>query len=299
MPAPAPPPTGSAPTIVTLIRRYFGTAFTFIRGFSSAENGHHGLDLSARKGTPIRAAANGIVSYAENESVDPNAPIFVRGGGNVVNLEIGGDFVQSYAHLESITVRPGQRVKIGDVIGTVGMTGGPSQYYPNIQAPTGPHLHLAVWSKNTQKFVNPEPFLRQAVDTGSLLLGGWDNLIVYPDGHVLTAADVDDIMRKLSAAKWFDGIGGKTAYDTTRRILISHIGEPWNKSLQEKLLAEIGQAATDAANNPAQAIADALTAFAGFLATLLNPANWIRILALLAGAAMAAFGAVSIMRASA
>lgn len=278
-----------------LLKGIFGSAFSYVRGYSSAPGGHHGIDISAATGTPIKAVTTGTVLYARNEGTDPNAPGYSRGGGNIVIVDIGNGYTESYAHLSAITVSAGQKIKPGEIVGKVGMTGGPSKYYPNIDSPTGPHLHFAVWNTNSKQFVDPLPYLK----SGAAMLGAWGDLVSFPDGHTLTSADVDSIMRKLTDAGYFSGIGGEQARATTQQILTANVGQVWNKALQDKLQSEFGTAADAATDNPAQAIADALGGLVAFFATILNPANWIRILALLAGAAMTAFGAVSIMRASA
>ena len=88
---------------------------------------HKGIDLGARKGTPVHAAADGVViaagPLAENQGRYGNAVIIDHGGQQSL-----------YAHLDSIAVAPGQRIAAGQVIGAVGATG----------FATGPHLHFEV-----------------------------------------------------------------------------------------------------------------------------------------------------------
>ena len=101
-------------------------------GFSSArphpihfrELPHEGVDLSARRGTPILAAANGRVTIAGRRA----------GYGLVVELDHGYGYSTLYGHAAQILVRPGQRVERGDVIAQVGSTG----------IATSPHLHYEV-----------------------------------------------------------------------------------------------------------------------------------------------------------
>jgi len=86
---------------------------------------HKGIDLGAAKGTPVLAAADGVVlsagAFAENNGRY----------GNTVVIDHGGQ--QSlYAHLDSVAVKAGQRVAAGQTIGGVGETG----------FATGPHLHF-------------------------------------------------------------------------------------------------------------------------------------------------------------
>jgi len=85
---------------------------------------HTGVDYGASTGTPIRAAADGVVVSAE-----------VFGGyGNATVIEHGGGLATLYGHQSSMAVSAGQRVSVGQVIGRVGCTG----------ACTGPHLHFEV-----------------------------------------------------------------------------------------------------------------------------------------------------------
>jgi murein DD-endopeptidase MepM/ murein hydrolase activator NlpD len=98
---------------------------------------HAGVDISAREGTPIKASADGIVSFAG----------WTKGSGYVVVLEHGCGYSTIYAHNKKNQVKVGQRVGRGEAIGFVGSTGNS----------TGPHLHYEVMQKG--KNVNPKNFL--------------------------------------------------------------------------------------------------------------------------------------------
>ncbi|HVF83392.1 MAG TPA: M23 family metallopeptidase [Sphingomicrobium sp.] len=100
---------------------------------------HAGIDLSGPVGTPIYATADGMVS---------NAGWHNGGYGNLVKLDHGRGIETRYAHLSSLTVRPGQRVKRGDLIGKMGSTG----------RSTGSHLHYEV--RIDGRAVNPIPFMK-------------------------------------------------------------------------------------------------------------------------------------------
>ena len=84
---------------------------------------HNGVDYAAPTGTPIMATADGVVTRRE----------WVGGYGNLVDIRHANGFLTRYAHLNSFdsSVRVGGRVRQGQIIGTVGMTG----------TATGPHLH--------------------------------------------------------------------------------------------------------------------------------------------------------------
>jgi murein DD-endopeptidase MepM/ murein hydrolase activator NlpD len=86
---------------------------------------HQGVDIAAASGQPVRASADGIVMRATDQG---------SGLGKAVFLAHGFGLTTRYGHLSRIEVKPGQRVKRGDVIGRVGSTG----------RSTGPHLHYEV-----------------------------------------------------------------------------------------------------------------------------------------------------------
>lgn len=98
---------------------------------------HTGVDLTAPTGTKIYAAGDGIVFKASGSG---------GGYGNIVKVNHGFGYVTFYAHMHKIYVRPGQRVKRGDVIGTVGNTG----------LSTSSHLHYEV--RINGQHVNPVNF---------------------------------------------------------------------------------------------------------------------------------------------
>ncbi len=85
---------------------------------------HQGIDIAAAYGLPVHASGDGLVLQASEQG----------GLGRAVFLFHGYGLTSRYGHLSAVTVRPGQRVKRGDVIGRVGNTG----------RSTGPHLHYEV-----------------------------------------------------------------------------------------------------------------------------------------------------------
>lgn len=100
---------------------------------------HEGLDFMAAEGTPIYAAASGIVTAAEK------TPDY----GNIVKLDHGSGVETRYAHASRILVKPGQRVEKGQVIAEIGNTG----------RSTGAHLHFEVRMNGAaldpRKFLTP------------------------------------------------------------------------------------------------------------------------------------------------
>ena len=87
---------------------------------------HSGLDIAAATGTPIRAPAGGIITFAKPD-------LFLTGG--TVLIDHGHGLSSSFLHLSRIDVKEGERVEQGKVIGLVGATG----------RATGPHMH---WGLN-------------------------------------------------------------------------------------------------------------------------------------------------------
>lgn len=99
---------------------------------------HKGLDIAASNGTPIKAAADGVVTYAKYNS---------GGYGNLVKISHGNGVESYYGHCSKLYVKEGQTVKAGDTIAAVGSTG----------YSTGNHLHFEIRLNGTQ--VNPQNYL--------------------------------------------------------------------------------------------------------------------------------------------
>ncbi|MDE5555711.1 MAG: M23 family metallopeptidase [Muribaculaceae bacterium] len=85
---------------------------------------HEGMDFSSPIGTPVYATGDGTVTHGSWKSQY----------GNLIEIDHGYNYTTRYAHLSQILVKPGQKVKRGDLIGKVGNTG----------KSTGPHLHYEV-----------------------------------------------------------------------------------------------------------------------------------------------------------
>lgn len=99
---------------------------------------HFGLDLKAPMGTAVLSSHYGRVVYAGNR---------LTGYGNVVVVEHPSGWASLYAHLQKITVKNGQGIRQGDVLGALGNTGRTS----------GPHLHFELMYKG--RTVNPLMYL--------------------------------------------------------------------------------------------------------------------------------------------
>lgn len=98
---------------------------------------HTGLDFQADPGTPIIAAAGGVVT---NQSYHPAY-------GNLIEIDHGNDLLTRYAHASEVFVRQGDLVKRGQKIASVGSTG----------RSTGPHLHFEVLVQGIPQ--DPQKFL--------------------------------------------------------------------------------------------------------------------------------------------
>ncbi len=97
---------------------------------------HKGIDFAASRGTPIYAAGDGVIEKSGRNG----------GYGNYIRIKHNGSLKTAYAHMHRFAkgMKPGKRVKQGDVIGYVGTTG----------RSTGPHLHFEVLRDGKQ--VNPK-----------------------------------------------------------------------------------------------------------------------------------------------
>lgn len=101
---------------------------------------HEGLDIAAKKGTPVKAARSGHVVYATNR---------IGGYGNMVIVQHQDSLSTVYAHLTKMNVKKGQYVARGQQVGTVGRTG----------RSTGHHLHFEV--RAARRPVDPYPLLQR------------------------------------------------------------------------------------------------------------------------------------------
>lgn len=135
-------PAGAKPVAVTAPpQRIFSWPLQPVKvssGYGSRKGKHKGVDLSASKGTKIRAAAAGKVVFAG------------RNGdyGRVVIIDHGQGYRTLYAHNRKNKVSAGERVKQGQVIATVGASGNAS----------GPHVHFELLRDGRP--VNPVNYMR-------------------------------------------------------------------------------------------------------------------------------------------
>jgi murein DD-endopeptidase MepM/ murein hydrolase activator NlpD len=104
---------------------------------------HKGIDIFARKGTPVVAISDGVVTSVSNGG---------KGGKCVWIKSAKHPLTAYYAHLDRQKVYAGQVVKKGQVIGTVGNTGN-ARYTPS-------HLHFGIYTG--QGAVNPLPYVKKS-----------------------------------------------------------------------------------------------------------------------------------------
>ena len=122
-----------------VITQPFGpTTYPFEPAFDGFAHFHTGLDLAGPLGSPILAAADGVVVAADASTV---------GYGNHVIIAHAGGLLTLYGHLETMLVKPGDVVKAGQVVALLGSTGNS----------TGPHCHFEV--RVAGQPVDPIPFL--------------------------------------------------------------------------------------------------------------------------------------------
>jgi len=98
-----------------------------INPFHKGNYRHDGIDIALPKGTEVLASGNGRVSYLSSSNLE-------AGFGNYVEIDHGNGLLTRYSHLEKISVRWGQKISQGQVIGLSGSSGGS----------VAPHLHYEV-----------------------------------------------------------------------------------------------------------------------------------------------------------
>ncbi|MEM8833177.1 MAG: LysM peptidoglycan-binding domain-containing M23 family metallopeptidase [Pseudomonadota bacterium] len=111
-----------------------------ISSFGPKDGGLHndGINIKAPRGTPVRAAQNGVVVYAGDD---------LEGYGNLILVRHQGKMMTAYAHLDKMLVQKGVSVQRGESIGTVGSTG----------AVDTPQLHFEIREGSTP--LNPDRYL--------------------------------------------------------------------------------------------------------------------------------------------
>jgi murein DD-endopeptidase MepM/ murein hydrolase activator NlpD len=121
-----PRPTLAPSPVVALVPPPILSGFGATRGEGGggASSRHAGIDIRASTGTPVLAAADGIVLRTGSQ-------VFA---GRLIVIEHAADLTTVYYHLSAVTVAAGQAVRRGDVIGRAGMSGNA----------TAPHLHFGV-----------------------------------------------------------------------------------------------------------------------------------------------------------
>lgn len=110
---------------------------TFTRGYNP-EDGHYGIDIATKKGTPFRAVADGAILSQD----------WTINYGFVVEVQHSDGIITVYKHAASLAKSIGDVVLKGDILGTVGNVGILS---------SGPHLHVEIWRNGVPQ--NPNTYL--------------------------------------------------------------------------------------------------------------------------------------------
>jgi murein DD-endopeptidase MepM/ murein hydrolase activator NlpD len=173
--------------------RYPGTYFPYGATGGGRYHLHHGVDYMNPAGTPVLAAAAGMVVVAGNdqETVYGLEPDFY---GNLVIQELDQRFQDQsvyvlYAHMSQVLVSAGQHLEPGDVVGRVGMTG----------VAIGNHLHLEVRLGNNDYENTRNPVLWLQPEPGEGVIAG---LVVDGQGQPIPELPVT-FFRAAEPNKWW------------------------------------------------------------------------------------------------
>lgn len=181
---------------------------------------HNGVEFLNSHGTPVLAAADGVVVLAEND-LNKVLGLYYNFYGNLVVIEhqLPGHsqpVYTLYGHLAEFHVQPGQEVKAGEQIGLVGMGG----------AATGSHLHFEVrFGENSyQSSRNPEIWLKPLLDENGRSMGALAGRILDTDGSYLETENI--VLELLSP----DGFTVLTRYIFTyqEKRMLGQL--PWEES---------------------------------------------------------------------
>lgn len=181
---------------------------------------HNGVEFLNSYGTPVLAAADGVVVLAEND-YNQVLGLYFNFYGNLVVIEhrLAGHtrpVYTLYGHLAEYQVQAGQEVKAGEQIGLVGMGG----------AATGSHLHFEVrYGENQYRASrNPELWLKPLLDEDGRPMGAFAARILDEDGNSLESENI--VLERLSA----DGYTVLTRYTFTYHEKWMRDQAPWEDS---------------------------------------------------------------------
>lgn len=245
---------------------------------------HYGIDIAYKGigGAPVRAMGAGTV-------LQPNAAPGGGTAGNTVTIDYGNGLIALAGHLNEMYVQPGDKVKAGQYIGTVGKTG----------ISTGTHLHLETWIDG--QHVNPLDLFPwtgerpegESFDPVDRIIASWETITTAqpaangscPTGFIRG----NEIETTVS-----DTAGGAVPIIGT---IISSISnwlpggtDPnlcYNRDETVALFFQNAQDVPQASDLP---FADVAAAAVDFLGTLTDPETWARILAIIGGAIMVGIG---------
>lgn len=130
-----------APSVWPVVGHLSGGFGERMDPFTGEGGFHRGVDISAAYGSPVRAAADGLVTAVERRS----------GYGRLVVVDHGFGVTTWYGHLSGFNTHPGTRIKRGEVVGFVGVSG----------RSTAPHVHYEVRIDGTP--INPWRYLRNSM----------------------------------------------------------------------------------------------------------------------------------------
>ncbi len=140
---------------------------------------HTGVDYAAPKGTPVMSIGDGVVTSRKYEGA----------GGNVVRIRHNSVYSTAYLHLSKFAsgLKPGQRVRQGEVIGYVGSTG----------RSTGPHLDFRVWKNGSP--VNPLKMESPPAEPVKP-----ENMAAFEAAKEACRARVDTVQARMAASKLWE-----------------------------------------------------------------------------------------------
>ncbi len=128
----------ATPAIKPVDGGWYSSSFGYRKSpFTGRREFHKGLDISAKRGTPIYATGDGVIVYSGNKGLM----------GKTIVIDHGYGLVTRYGHAKELLKKKGDRVKRGDVIAKVGNTG----------RSTGPHVHYEVKVDGVR--VNPKNYI--------------------------------------------------------------------------------------------------------------------------------------------
>jgi len=179
----------------------------------------------------------GFGTYQSTQAGLDNAAWLIKNGASYSGIRAAIASGNMFAQARAIELSPWAG-------GHYGGATKPGNISKKLSAITGKPIEAVAQANETATGNTTPQDVKDTATGASDQLAGFGYLVSFPVGHVLTTADVQQIMDATTKAGWWsDPIGGQTAKEIMQGILQQEVGKPWNKDLQNEIQSKVNMAA--------------------------------------------------------